>query len=168
MVDNAETRLAASGIELPPAPVPFGAYVPVVQTGSLLFPTGMLPTVGHKAKFIGRAGKELNAGRPQRCIRRRSQHARRDEAASWVSGQNLASRTAGVYIATAGEFADHVTVAGFLSLSCFASGFRVGAMTCVIARCARACANAFRPTNPVVPRIRTFIANTPPLSCELS
>ena len=55
MVSNTETRLAASGIELPPAPPPFGAYVPAVQTGNLLFLTGMLPTVGHEAKFLARA-----------------------------------------------------------------------------------------------------------------
>jgi hypothetical protein len=40
-------------------------------------------------------------------------------------------------------------------------------MTCVTAGCARTFANAFRPTNPVAPRIRTFIANTQ-LSCKLS
>ena len=56
---------------------------------------------------------------------------------------------------------------GFISLSCFVSGFRVVAMTCVTAGCARTFANAFRPTNPVAPRIRTFIANTQ-LSCKLS
>ena len=60
MVNNAEARLGATGIELPPAPPPFGPYVPAVQTGNLLFLTGMLPTVGHEAKFLGRAGNELN------------------------------------------------------------------------------------------------------------
>ena len=61
MVNSAETRLAAAGIELPAAPPPFGPYVPAVQTGNLLFLTGMLPTVGHEPKFLGRAGEELNA-----------------------------------------------------------------------------------------------------------
>src|ERR1700683_4235785 len=61
MVTSAQARLAAAGIELPPAPAPFGAYVPAVQTGNLLFLTGMLPTVGHEAKVFGRAGKEVNA-----------------------------------------------------------------------------------------------------------
>src|ERR1700751_2061808 len=58
---TAEQRLRDLGIELPQGPAPFGAYVPAVQTGNLLFLTGMLPTVGHEAKFLGRAGKELNA-----------------------------------------------------------------------------------------------------------
>jgi enamine deaminase RidA (YjgF/YER057c/UK114 family) len=50
MVSNAETRLAASGIELAPAPPPFGPYVPAVQMGNLLFPTGMVPRVGCEAE----------------------------------------------------------------------------------------------------------------------
>ena len=60
MVKNAENKLAEAGMELPPAVSPFGAYVPAVRTGNLLFLTGMLPTVGHRPKFVGRAGKELN------------------------------------------------------------------------------------------------------------
>ncbi|MGB6944094.1 MAG: RidA family protein [Bryobacteraceae bacterium] len=61
MVDGAESRLKDAGIELPPAVTPFGAYVPAVQTGNLLFLSGMLPTVGHEPKLVGRVGKELNA-----------------------------------------------------------------------------------------------------------
>jgi hypothetical protein len=34
---TAEDRLARVGIHLPDAPTPFGAYVPAVQTGKLLF-----------------------------------------------------------------------------------------------------------------------------------
>ena len=34
--------------------------VEVVQTGNLLFLTGMLPTEGHGAKFVGRVGAELD------------------------------------------------------------------------------------------------------------
>ena len=53
------------GIELPPPPEPFGIYKEAVQTGNLLFLTGMLPTEGREAKFIGRVGVELDveAGR---------------------------------------------------------------------------------------------------------
>jgi len=49
---DTEEKLVAAGIELPPAVAPFGAYVPAVQTGNLLFLTGMLPTVGHKPKYL--------------------------------------------------------------------------------------------------------------------
>jgi enamine deaminase RidA (YjgF/YER057c/UK114 family) len=60
MVKSTEERLAAAGIELPPAVTPFGPYVPAVRTGNLLFLSGMQPTIGHEAKFLGRVGKELN------------------------------------------------------------------------------------------------------------
>lgn len=57
---SAEQRLSELGIVLPVAPQPFGTYVEAVQTGSLLFLTGMLPTEGRDAKFIGRVGAELD------------------------------------------------------------------------------------------------------------
>src|SRR6202162_4923522 len=57
---SAEQRLKELGIKLPAPPEPFGTYVEAVQTGNLLFLTGMLPTVGREAKFIGRIGAELD------------------------------------------------------------------------------------------------------------
>jgi enamine deaminase RidA (YjgF/YER057c/UK114 family) len=57
---GAEQRLKELGIKLPAPPEPFGTYVEAVQTGNLLFLTGMLPTEGHRAKFIGRVGAELD------------------------------------------------------------------------------------------------------------
>jgi enamine deaminase RidA (YjgF/YER057c/UK114 family) len=62
---SAEQRLKDLGIELPAPPEPFGTYVEAVQTGNLLFLTGMLPTEGRSAKFVGRIGAELDveAGR---------------------------------------------------------------------------------------------------------
>jgi enamine deaminase RidA (YjgF/YER057c/UK114 family) len=62
---GAEKRLKELGIELPAPPEPFGTYTEAVQTGNLLFLTGMLPTEGRAAKFVGRIGSELDveAGR---------------------------------------------------------------------------------------------------------
>ena len=62
---SAEKRLKELGIKLPAPAEPFGTYVEAVQTGNLLFLTGMLPTEGRSAKFIGRVGAELDveAGR---------------------------------------------------------------------------------------------------------
>jgi enamine deaminase RidA (YjgF/YER057c/UK114 family) len=62
---SSEQRLKDLGIELPAPPEPFGTYVEAVQTGNLLFLTGMLPTEGRAAKFVGRIGAELDveAGR---------------------------------------------------------------------------------------------------------
>ena len=57
---SAEQRLKEFGIELPTPPEPFGLYTEAVQTGNLLFLTGMLPTEGREAKFIGRVGAELD------------------------------------------------------------------------------------------------------------
>jgi enamine deaminase RidA (YjgF/YER057c/UK114 family) len=62
---GAEQRLKELGIDLPAPPEPFGTYVEAVQTGHLLFLTGMLPTEDRRAKFTGRVGAELDveAGR---------------------------------------------------------------------------------------------------------
>jgi len=62
---SAEQRLKELGIKLPVPPEPFGAYTEAVQSGNLLFLSGMLPTEGRVAKFIGRVGAELDvdAGR---------------------------------------------------------------------------------------------------------
>jgi enamine deaminase RidA (YjgF/YER057c/UK114 family) len=57
---SAEQRLKELGIKLPIPPKPFGTYAEAVQTGNLLFLTGMLPTEGREAKFIGRVGAELD------------------------------------------------------------------------------------------------------------
>ena len=60
-----EQRLKELGIKLPTPPEPFGAYAEAVQTGNLLFLSGMLPTEGHEARYLGRVGAELDveAGR---------------------------------------------------------------------------------------------------------
>src|SRR6266478_995961 len=57
---SAEQRMKELGIKLPAPPEPFGTYAEAVQTGNLLFLTGMLPTEGRTAKFIGRVGAELD------------------------------------------------------------------------------------------------------------
>jgi enamine deaminase RidA (YjgF/YER057c/UK114 family) len=62
---SAEQRLKELGIKLPVPPEPFGTYTEAVQTGNLLFLSGMLPTERREAKFSGRVGAELDveAGR---------------------------------------------------------------------------------------------------------
>ena len=66
---KAERRLEELGIELPPPPTPFGAYVEAVQTGNLLFLSGMLPAIGHEPRFVGRLGKELDANAGRKAVR---------------------------------------------------------------------------------------------------
>jgi len=66
---SAEQRLKELGIVLPPPPEPFGTYVEAVRTGNLLFLSGMLPTVGHRAQFIGRVGAELDVAAGRKAAR---------------------------------------------------------------------------------------------------
>ena len=73
---GAELRLKELGIELPEPPEPFGTYVESVQTGNLLFLSGMLPTEGHEAKFIGRVGAELDVEAGRNAAHRAALNAR--------------------------------------------------------------------------------------------
>jgi enamine deaminase RidA (YjgF/YER057c/UK114 family) len=57
---GADQRLKELGITLPAPPTPFGMYAEAVQTGNLLFVSGMLPTDGRAAVFVGRVGAELD------------------------------------------------------------------------------------------------------------
>jgi enamine deaminase RidA (YjgF/YER057c/UK114 family) len=66
---SAERRLKELGIKLPAPPEPFGTYAEAVQTGNLLFLTGMLPTEGRGAKFIGRVGAELDVEEGRKAAR---------------------------------------------------------------------------------------------------
>ena len=61
LMTSAELRLKELGIMLSTPPEPFGMYAEAVQTGNLLFLTGMLPTEGRAAKVVGRVGAELDA-----------------------------------------------------------------------------------------------------------
>lgn len=112
MVKTAENRLASAGIELPPAVAPFGAYVPAVRTGNLLFLTGMLPTVGHEPKFVGRLGKELNTEQGRSAAYAAALNALA-VARHQLGSLDKISRVVrlGVYLATAGDPVDQVKIA---------------------------------------------------------
>jgi enamine deaminase RidA (YjgF/YER057c/UK114 family) len=109
---SAERRLHELGIQLPAAPTPFGTYVEAVQTGNLLFLSGMVPVVDHKPKYVGRLGKELDA------------EAGRDAVYTAALGALAAARQhlgsldrvtrvvrLGVFIATSGDFFEQPRVA---------------------------------------------------------
>jgi len=66
---SGEQRLQELGITLPAPPEPFGAYVEAVRTGNLLFLSGMLPTEGRQAAFIGRVGAELDVAAGRKAAR---------------------------------------------------------------------------------------------------
>lgn len=66
---GAERRLKNLGIELPPAPIPPGAYVEAVEIGDLLFLSGRLPVIARTPQFIGRLGAELSVEAGQEAAR---------------------------------------------------------------------------------------------------
>ena len=92
---TAEQRLRQLGIKLPVPPEPFGIYAEAVQTGNLLFLTGMLPTAGREAKFIGRLGAELECEACHKAARlRRIKRPRCREATFGIARQSHADRPA--------------------------------------------------------------------------
>ena len=66
---TAEGRLQDLGLKLPAPPQPFGTYAEAVQTGNLLFLSGMLPTEGRGAKFVGRVGAEIDVEEGHKAAR---------------------------------------------------------------------------------------------------
>src|SRR2546425_12771172 len=105
---SAEQRLKELGIMLPEPPEPFGTYVEAVQTGNLLFLSGMLPTEGHRAKFIGRVGAELDveAGRQAAHLAALNVLAVAREHLGSLDNVTRIVRL-GVSVATSGEGRDH-------------------------------------------------------------
>jgi enamine deaminase RidA (YjgF/YER057c/UK114 family) len=109
---NAERRLQELGIQLTPPPVPFGAYVEAVQTGNLLFLSGMLPAVGHEPKFVGRLGKELDANAGRDAVRIATLNvlsATKQKLGSLDKVRRVVRLC--VYLATHGDFFDQPKVA---------------------------------------------------------
>ena len=109
---SAEQRLKDLGVKLPAPPEPFGIYVEAVQTGSLLFLTGMLPTEGREARFIGRVGAEFDVETGQRAARLAAINGLA------VARQHLGSLVRvtrvvrlGVSVATSGDVREHPKVA---------------------------------------------------------
>lgn len=108
---RAEQRLHDHNIQLPPIPTPLGAYVEVVQTGNLLFLSGMLPVAGGKPAYLGRLGAELTVEDGCKaaiaCLNVLS------AARCHLGSLDKVSRVVrlGVSIATDGDFREHPNVA---------------------------------------------------------
>jgi enamine deaminase RidA (YjgF/YER057c/UK114 family) len=109
---SAEDRLQDLGIQLPSAPTPFGSYVEALQTGNLLFLSGMLPVVDHKPKYVGRLGNELDAEAGRDAARTTALSALA-AAREHLGSLDKVARVVrlGVFMATSGDFLDHVSVA---------------------------------------------------------
>lgn len=55
---NAEKRLKQLGIELPPSSPPGAMYVPVKQTGNVLYVSGQVPMKAGKPVYTGKVGSQ--------------------------------------------------------------------------------------------------------------
>ena len=109
---GAERRLQDLGIVLPNAPHPLGAYVEAVQSGSLLFLSGMLPIKNGKLQYVGRLGKELDADAGRDALRTAALNAL-SAAKAHVGSLDRVTRVVSVrvYLATAGDFYNQPIVA---------------------------------------------------------
>ena len=112
MNSSVEQRLKASGIQLPPAPKPLGAYVEAVQVANLLFVSGALPLQGGVPQFIGRLGGELSIEDGRSAARLAALNAlalARQHLGSLGKVQRVAQLT--VTLATTPDFQEHPKVA---------------------------------------------------------
>jgi enamine deaminase RidA (YjgF/YER057c/UK114 family) len=109
---SADQRLTDLGIELPTPPQPFGAYVESVQSGRLLFLSGMLPVVDHKPKYVGRLGQELDIESGRDALRTAGMSALA-AARAHLGTLDKVTRVVrlGIYLATSGDFFDQPKVA---------------------------------------------------------
>jgi enamine deaminase RidA (YjgF/YER057c/UK114 family) len=109
---SAERRLQDLGIQLPAPPTPFGTYVEALQTGNLLFLTGMLPVVDHRPKYLGRLGKELDAEAGRDAVYTAALGALAT-AKQHLGSLDRVTRVVrlGVFMATHGDFFDQPRVA---------------------------------------------------------
>jgi len=109
---SAERRVKELGLQLPSPPEPFGTYVEAVETGNLLFLTGMLPTEGREVKFVGRVGAELDVEAGRKAARLAAINALA-AARKHLGTLDRVTRIVrlGVYLATSGDFREHPKVA---------------------------------------------------------
>ena len=109
---GAERRLQDLGIQLPAAPKPFGSYVEALQTGNLLFLSGMIPVVDHKPKYLGRLGKEVDVESGRDAVRTAALGALA-AAREHLGSLDRVTRVVrlGVFMATSGDFFDQPRVA---------------------------------------------------------
>jgi enamine deaminase RidA (YjgF/YER057c/UK114 family) len=113
---SAERRLQELGIVLPSVPHPLGAYVETVQSGNLLFLSGMLPVKNGKAQYVGRLGKELDEDAGRDALRTATLNAL-SAAKVHLGSLDRVTKVIGVrvYLATSGDFANQPAVANAAS-----------------------------------------------------
>jgi len=109
---TAEERLSLLGIDLPHPPVPLGAYVEAVGTGSLLYLSGTLPIEDGRPRFVGRIGGELTVEDGRRATELAALNALA-AAREHLGSLNRVTRVVrlAVSLATTPEFSEHPRIA---------------------------------------------------------
>lgn len=113
---SAEQNLISLGLELPAPPTPLGAYVETVQSGQLLFLSGILPVADRQPQYIGRLGRELDAAMGRQAVYLAGLNALA-VARDHLGTLDRVTRVVrlGVYLATFGDFFDQPIVADAVS-----------------------------------------------------
>jgi enamine deaminase RidA (YjgF/YER057c/UK114 family) len=109
---SAEQQLTELGVILPDAPRPLGAYVEAVQSGNLLFLSGMLPVKDGKLQYVGRLGEELDESAGRDALRTATLNAL-SAAKAHVGSLDRVTRVVSVkaYLATDRDFYNQPIVA---------------------------------------------------------
>lgn len=112
MKASAEERLKELRIELPVQPEPIGVHTGAVQTGNLLFLSGMLPTEGREVKYVGRVGANLDVEGASTAARHAALNALAVARHHLGSLDNVTQVVRlGVLVATTGDVRDQSKVA---------------------------------------------------------
>jgi enamine deaminase RidA (YjgF/YER057c/UK114 family) len=62
-----EAKLKEMGLEVPEAPKPLAAYIPVIKTGNLVMTAGQLPMQEGELKFKGKVGTDISVEEAQKA-----------------------------------------------------------------------------------------------------
>lgn len=107
-----EHRLQQLNLTLPEPPTPLGVYVPAVETGGLLFVSGMLPVKEGRPAFIGRVGGEVSLEEGRQAARLAALNGLAVARSALGSLDRIARLVRlVVHIASPPDFGDHATVA---------------------------------------------------------
>jgi enamine deaminase RidA (YjgF/YER057c/UK114 family) len=107
-----DQRLAELGITLPEAAAPVAAYVPVVQSGNLLFVSGQVSFAEDGSRITGRLGEDMELEAGQAAARRCGLMVLAQVKAA-VGSLDKVSRIVklGVFVNSSADFTDQPKVA---------------------------------------------------------
>lgn len=108
-----DQRLAELGITLPEAAAPVAAYVPVVQSGNLLFVSGQVSFAEDGSRITGRLGEDMELEAGQEAARRCGLMVLAQVKAALGGSLDRVSRIVklGVFVNSSADFADQPKVA---------------------------------------------------------